>query len=99
MTLFLAIVGWLTAAFFALAYYSCRQNKLGWRRLCAEKDRTIRELERLQLAGVQADPDGLKWYREENARLAQKCAAICKQIRRMKGRGRVSCQMHPTHNF
>jgi ribosomal protein L36 len=35
----------------------------------------------------------------ERTKLEAKCAAICATIRRRKGRGRVTCQSDPMHNF
>ena len=93
------VVGWLLAAFLlALLVGAIRCNR-DWQRL-HEKDREkIDELDRARLVGVQADPDGLKWYREENERLSLKCHAICAQIRKMKGRGRGTCQVDRQHHF
>lgn len=98
MITLLAITGWLTAAFFALSFYGARKSKLGWRQLFQETEDARLKLERQQIAACM-DKESLKWYREENTRLHRKCDAICSQIRRMKGRGAITCQINPQHYF
>jgi hypothetical protein len=95
----LNIVGWSLAALFLAAVILTRRTNRYWFNACEERDKTIAELERQRLIGVQANPDGLKWYRDENVRLARKCEAICRAARRAKGRGKVTVQMDPMHNF
>ncbi len=96
--LFLAITGWLTAAFLALAYYSCRQHGAGWKRLYEQKCDQLKEVEHRNMV-ADMNAESLQWHKDEVARLSAKCHAICRQARKMKGRGRVTCQSDPMHNF
>lgn len=98
MITFIAILGWATAGFLALGLYSCRKNKLGWFNLYQEKCGVIRELEHKHMV-ADMDHKSLEWYRDEVTRLTIKCDAICRQARRMKGRGKATCQIDPSHNF
>lgn len=90
-------LGWLLAAFWYAAFFFAWEANLQWRELYREQRSLVRELEHKVLAGVEADPDGLKWYRDENRRVSVKCANICAAIRRLKGRGKNGC--NPIHNF
>jgi hypothetical protein len=96
MLTFLAITGWLLSAFLALGLYSCLLNKDGWRKMYELERARCRELEHTRVC-TEMDQDRMKWYREEHTRLSLKCAAICAQIRKMKGRGKSG--VNPIHNF
>lgn len=87
-----------TTAGFALAFADRYATARAWKARYESKRDEFRELERKQII-AKFDEESLAWYKEENERLRIKCHAICHQIRRMKGRGNVTCEMHPTHNF
>lgn len=90
------LLGWVLAGLFLLLLVNARLANRGWRDLCKAKDGTIRELE-LQHLSVSMDAERMKWLSDEHTRLSLKCAAICSQIRKMKGRGQSG--VHPIHNF
>ena len=74
--------------------------RVQWRERCAQRDETIRklELESITLTSP-GDVAALEWYKKENARLESKCSAICASVRRLKGRGKCTTNVHPIHNF
>lgn len=93
-----AFVGWFLLLFTAVMLWGANRTNSSWQKLCAAKNATIRELERKNIV-CEMDAERAKWLEEEHARLSRKCAAICRQIRKAKGRGRVTCQSDPMHNF
>lgn len=98
MLVHLAISGWIAAIFLVLALFSCRRNKEEWRDLYAQTKKSLDAL-RHEKVSSEIDRQSLDWYRKENERLTQKCEAICHQVRRMKGRGRATLEVHPRHIF
>lgn len=98
MIIFLAILGWLVAAMLAVGFYSCRKNKQAWRRHYEQKADELRDLERKQFV-AEMNKEAYTWASEEVVRLRNKCEAICAQVRKMKGRGRGTCEIHPRHRF
>lgn len=98
MLIFIAITGWTIAALLALGFYSCRKNNQAWRKLYEEKAAQLREAERKTFV-AEFDRDAHKWANDEIVRLRNKCEAICAQVRKMKGRGRGTCEIHPRHSF
>ncbi|MEN9841693.1 MAG: hypothetical protein RL376_1493 [Verrucomicrobiota bacterium] len=98
MATFLAVTGWLTAAFLTLGCYSLRHAATGWRRRYEETRDSLATLERKHLV-ADMDKSEREWLRDEVERLSKKCEVICTTVRRMKGRGKLTCQMNPTHRF
>lgn len=69
-----------------------------WHRLFEERGEEIDVLNHKHMCR-EIDHNKMQWLSDENTRLSLKCAAICAQIRKMKGRGKVTCEITKTHHF
>lgn len=92
----IGIIGWLLFVGTALRLFSARRANRGWRRLYSDKVRELGDLQHRHLI-AKIDRESMDWLSAENRRLVHKCAAVCSQIRRLKGRG--TSGVNPVHRF
>jgi len=92
------ILGWSVAALLLIASLNLRRNNRRFYSLYTDAATRLRAIEHEGMVR-KMDAKQMQWLNDENARLSRKCAAICAQIRKIKGRGKVTCQMAPQHHF